>query len=174
MKRHVIAVLAALLVLSACSAEAEPKTEPTPTPTPSASATPSEEPLRTDTPEATIRSWFAEFDDAQNSGQTKRLASMATDSCDLCAALVDLTETTYSEGGRIQAGPVVLTSLTDRAKGSPRGKLVRFDATVRAGSVVVTGKSPRSFPGGEERYELTLQLVGNSWLISHFVRLDPR
>ena len=53
------------------------------------------------------------FNFAESSGDTTRLASLATSHCAACSGYVDAIDTAYEGGGRIEGGELTLGELRD-------------------------------------------------------------
>ena len=115
--RRALALLAALsLLLVGCSDDPEPKM---PDPPATSSATPTEEPTETETPEAEsaedfIRRWVEVNTAMQNSGATDEYKALST-RCQPCQQTASRIEDIYSSGGFVKTDGWTIDRIRDRS-----------------------------------------------------------
>lgn len=178
MPRHTTTTLAALLLLSACSAEAEPKTEPTPSATPSRptvvpapTSTPSKQPAVYLDHEEAIRAWFKAESDMQNTGDTGPYLALTNGKCSSCNDFAETVETTYATGGKATNAGREVRSISEfrDAQG-----IVWQDVRTTSQPMTVWSDSsaaPRNISGGAVRLLVLLEFTDRGWLVTD-MRID--
>ena len=175
--RAVIAALALLLGLSACSGEdPEPRVAP-PSPTePSTTGTAAETPPEmpeaakgTDAAaaEAFVKFYWATVNYAQATGNTDALRALG-DNCVNCDNSVDFIEEVYGGGGHIRGGQGTPTdvdvSFTELQ--NEWSAIVDFVLTLTPQDVDLPGEADdKHYKGGEREIRMYLQPADGSWVV---------
>lgn len=165
--RRALALLAALsLLLVGCSDDPEPKM---PDPPATSSATPTEEPTETETPEAEsaedfIRRWVEAGDEMQVTGETAEYAAM-TPTCQPCQAFVENVKSVYESGGSAEFAGSRIVQIKRMDDAPPTYNLTKDipDTIIKR-----AGQKEQKLPGGRSTIRVTLKQVDGKWRITHF------
>lgn len=172
--RHLVAAVAAVLVLGACSDDPTPRFEADPSDTPSVTPTPDEpEPWEEKSDEgaiAFVEHWVDTFNKMRSDGVTADLDRLSSPRCESCAGSIQYAEEIYGAGGSLKTEGWKVESVSAPADPGTLTPIlgVRID---RAPQVLIesAGAKPQEFPGGVAEYTAYLKWSGRGWLM---VRLD--
>lgn len=179
--RAVIAAVALLLGLSACSGEdPEPKVAPpsptSPSTTGTSAETPPEMPDAAKGTDAAAAEAFVEFywemvGYAQSTGNVEGLRRLATSGCEACRGGVAYLEDVFSSGGTIAGGrgTVRNASASSVQDDGATKVFVRYELFNTKQVVDLPGTSKdRTIPAGTLRMLSTLEATPDGWLMSYW------
>lgn len=159
-RRTLVALVGAVLLLTGCTADAEPRFTPTDSPSPSVSETSAEPEAQT--PEEFIREWFELNTEMQNTGETAAFLAVSK-SCRPCASLAKRVDRIYSAGGFIRLDT---QRVADIDLGSRSATIKQFDVVVITAPTKYRESEDGkllSYGGGRASYQLTLIREESSW-----------
>jgi hypothetical protein len=162
------ALLAPLLVLSACGGDHTSVADPPVSPTsPSASAT---DPPHRESAKAFIRRWFDAGTEMQNSGHTTAYRALQL-GCSDCKAVADRVDKAYAAGGYYKTRGV--RSLKFVARTGPKSMpTLEVQVDLAATTFVERKGAPtQHFTGGPAHFEVGLKASRQSWLVTSFVQV---
>jgi hypothetical protein len=163
-RRHLVALLAAPLLLSACDGGSTSVADPpvaSPTSTP-----PSSDPPARESPQHFIRRWAAAEKRMENTGDTGPYLAMSK-GCEACRKLADQVRGFYAAGGFVRWGGWQILSITRD------GGLV-FDVKVRSEKTSYRASSTEGIKhllGGPATHQLKLQDSRSGWQVTQKAQL---
>ena len=162
--RHLVAAVAAVLVLGACSDDPTPRFEADPSDTPSLTPTPDEpEPWEEKSDEgaiAFVEHWVDTFNKSTVTGDSSALDDISSPSCVTCTNFIALTDDIYSAGGRVISDGWSIDSTSD-PKVSGKSTLISIDITQSPQVITrAAGEQAERYPGGDVDYLATIRWSG--------------
>jgi hypothetical protein len=167
--------LAALVVVGALGGCSDDDPEPNvDDPTPSVSSGPTESDSVSTSPtaspakdpEATVRAWVDDWNEALATGDATRLRDYEADPCRGCDELFGPIEQIANAGGEFSGGTWTIDGLkvTDATSSTAE---VSLGVDSEAGSTTPSaGAEPTPYPKAKHLFRLSLVQSGNQWLIS--------
>lgn len=185
--KQLMVCLALMLGLAACDGDAGATSDPTKTFTPtatgmdtpsssSANSSPSgpveptlpaaaKEPTKAGA-EAFVEYYFDEVTYAVTSGDTKRLRTLNGPSCDGCSGGAEFIERVYNKGGRIEAGPYVVSDVElEQLETSNKAPLYTGHTTTKssAQTIYVPDQKTQHLKPAQTKYALIVIYTGDAW-----------
>lgn len=165
-RRALALTVLAPLLLAGCS-DGDPEAEPTPKMPDSSSSTPT--PTESESPEVEsaedfIRRWQATADAMVTTGNAKEFLRMSP-GCQACATYAEQVTDVYEKSGKVTFSGSEVVEVKEDAPSPPT-----FVVEVRAArlSIEVPGEDPRVFPAATQRYRMTLERKGGTFVMRQY------
>lgn len=161
-RRTVVALVGAGLLVSGCSDDPEPRFRPTDPPSPTEATTTAEPEAQS--PEEFIREWFEVGTEMQNTGETDAFRAM-TPGCEPCENLAERVTQYYANGGFIQIESQEVSQVRPLSR---REFSVMVNAATTTYKESVDSKRV-TLPGGRNEFRVFLRQSGRGWLVTDFL-----